>query len=63
MRVLVSPRSRGRATETDTQPIGEYWAQKAHARGAVDSRGKQLRRDGFGMAEERYGLFSLSRTR
>ncbi|KAI6025552.1 galactose oxidase [Pisolithus marmoratus] len=32
----------------------EYWAQKAHARGAMDSRGKQLRRDGFGLAEERY---------
>lgn len=36
---------------------GEYWAQKAHTRGAVDSRGKQLRRDGFGLAEERYGVF------
>ncbi|KAL4068642.1 hypothetical protein V8B97DRAFT_1873062 [Scleroderma yunnanense] len=35
----------------------EYWAQKAHARGAIDSRGKQLRRDGFGLAEERYAEY------
>lgn len=35
----------------------EYWAQKAHTRGAVDSRGKQLRRDGFGLAEERYAEY------
>ncbi|KAG6335862.1 hypothetical protein ID866_3227 [Astraeus odoratus] len=32
----------------------EYWAQKAQERGAVDSRGKELRRGGFGLAEERY---------
>lgn len=39
--------------------IGEYWAQRAH--GASDNRGhgKQLRRNGFGMAEERYGDFSF----
>ncbi|KAI0821821.1 hypothetical protein BC628DRAFT_1392327 [Trametes gibbosa] len=30
----------------------EYWAQKAY--GTSDSRGKQLRRDGFSLAEERY---------
>ncbi|KAI6003046.1 galactose oxidase [Pisolithus albus] len=35
----------------------EYWAQKAHARGAIDNRGKQLRRDGFGLAEERYAEY------
>ncbi|KAG9311923.1 hypothetical protein JVU11DRAFT_8184 [Chiua virens] len=33
----------------------EYWAQKAHQEHASDSRGKQLRRDGFGLAEARYG--------
>lgn len=32
---------------------GEYWAGKAHS--SSDNRGKQLRRDGFGLAEERYG--------
>lgn len=32
---------------------GEYWTQKAH--GVSDNRGKQLRRDGFSFAEERYG--------
>jgi len=31
---------------------GEYWTQKAHA--VSDNRGKQLRRDGFSFAEERY---------
>ncbi|EED84544.1 predicted protein [Postia placenta Mad-698-R] len=30
----------------------EYWAGKAHS--SSDNRGKQLRRDGFGLAEERY---------
>ncbi|KAG1733150.1 galactose oxidase [Suillus lakei] len=30
----------------------EYWTQKAH--GVSDNRGKQLRRDGFSFAEERY---------
>jgi hypothetical protein len=34
--------------------IGEYWTQKAHGTGS-DNRGKQLRRDGFTLAEERYG--------
>ncbi|KAK0231789.1 galactose oxidase [Armillaria nabsnona] len=33
----------------------EYWAQKAHA--TSDSRGKQLRRDGFVLAEERYAEY------
>ncbi|KAN0085624.1 hypothetical protein V8E55_006758 [Tylopilus felleus] len=32
----------------------EYWAQKAHQDHASDNRGKQLRRDGFGLAEARY---------
>ena len=40
-----------------TQPkstlLGEYWTQKAHNNS--DNRGKQLRRDGFTLAEERYG--------
>lgn len=36
------------------RPIaGEYWAQKAY--GTSDNRGKMLRRDGFTLAEERYG--------
>ena len=43
---------------------GEFWSQKAH--GTSDNRGKQLRRDGFTLAEERYGtcafLFSLQGT-
>lgn len=33
----------------------EYWAQKAHA--TSDSRGKQLRRDGFVLAKERYAEY------
>ncbi|KAJ8486932.1 hypothetical protein ONZ51_g4512 [Trametes cubensis] len=33
----------------------EYWAQKAY--GTSDSRGKQLRRDGFTLAEERYAEY------
>ena len=33
--------------------LGEYWAQKAY--GTSDNRGKMLRRDGFTLAEERYG--------
>jgi hypothetical protein len=32
---------------------GEFWTQKAH--GISDNRGKLLRRDGFGLAEDRYG--------
>ncbi|KAG8740857.1 hypothetical protein FRC12_015855 [Ceratobasidium sp. 428] len=31
----------------------EYWAQKAHENS--DNRGKMLRRDGFGLAEDKYG--------
>jgi len=34
---------------------GEYWAQKA--RESSDNRGKLLRRDGFSLAEERYGTY------
>jgi hypothetical protein len=34
---------------------GEYWAQKA--RENSDNRGKLLRRDGFSLAEERYGTY------
>ncbi|KAK0190088.1 galactose oxidase [Armillaria mellea] len=33
----------------------EYWAQKAHV--TSDNRGKQLRRDGFGFAKERYAEY------
>jgi hypothetical protein len=33
----------------------EYWTQKAH--GVSDHRGKQLRRDGFSFAEERYAEY------
>lgn len=40
---------------TEAYLIGEYWAQKAY--GTSDSRGKQLRRDGFTLAGERYGEF------
>ncbi|KAH0834643.1 hypothetical protein J3R83DRAFT_10152 [Lanmaoa asiatica] len=35
----------------------EYWAQKAHHDHASDNRGKQLRRDGFGLAEARYAEY------
>ena len=38
--------------------LGEYWSQKAHVVGA-DNRGKQLRRDGFQFAQERYGEYNL----
>lgn len=37
--------------------IGEHWAQKAF--GTSDNRGKLLRRDGFALAEERYGMYTL----
>lgn len=33
----------------------EHWSQKAH--GTSDNRGKQLRRDGFALAEERYASY------
>lgn len=33
----------------------DYWAQRAHE--TSDNRGKLLRRDGFGLAEDRYGRF------
>ncbi|KAE8212562.1 hypothetical protein CF327_g3824 [Tilletia walkeri] len=32
----------------------EYWAQNAHASGDSQHRGKELRRDGFALAERRY---------
>ncbi|KAF8555628.1 galactose oxidase [Imleria badia] len=35
----------------------EYWAQRAHQEHASDNRGKQLRRDGFGLAEARYAEY------
>lgn len=41
--------------------LGEYWAQKAYGTTSSDSRGKQLRRDGFSLAEERYGLCPSSK--
>jgi hypothetical protein len=37
---------------------GEFWAQKAHR--TSDNRGKLLRRDGFCLAEDKYGAL-LSR--
>lgn len=36
---------------------GESWAQKALENS--DNRGKQLRRDGFSLAEDRYGVIFL----
>lgn len=33
--------------------VGEYWAQKAIA--SSDHKGKELRREGFALAEEKYG--------
>lgn len=39
----------------------EYWAQRAHA--ANDNRGKQLRRDGFRLGEERYAEYKPSSKR
>ncbi|KAG5653474.1 hypothetical protein H0H81_000243 [Sphagnurus paluster] len=36
---------------------GEHWSQKAHSQGAGDNRGKQLRRNGFALAEERYATY------
>lgn len=41
--------------ETLTSHPGEYWIQKAC--GTSENRGKELRRDGFGLAEERYSRF------
>jgi hypothetical protein len=39
--------------ETYLCSIGEYWTGQAHT--TSDNRGKMLRRDAFGLAEERYG--------
>lgn len=36
-----------------SQNTGEYWAQKAYE--TSDNKGKELRRNGFARAEERYG--------
>ena len=33
----------------------DFWAQAAYARDKTDTRGKQLRRDGFVLAQEKYG--------
>jgi hypothetical protein len=41
---------------TSSSFIGEYWSQKANA--GSDNKGKELRREGFTLAEERYGAFS-----
>ena len=39
--------------------LGEYWAHQAHI--TSDNRGKELHRDGFALAQERYGkLFCLN---
>lgn len=35
--------------------VGDYWSAKALEQGVTESRGKMLRRDGFVLAEERYG--------
>ena len=50
---------RGPLIDADELPYtGEYWAGKAF--GTSDNRGKMLRRDGFTLAEERYGTCCLS---
>jgi len=36
----------------ESRILGEFWAQKAHE--TSDNHGKLLRRDGFGLAEDRY---------
>jgi len=46
-------------TETLMSHPGEYWTQKAY--GTSENRGKELRRDGFGLAEERYSRFRQAR--
>jgi len=38
---------------------GGYWTQKAY--GTSENRGKELRRDGFGLAEKRYSRFRQAR--
>lgn len=35
---------------------GEYWTQRAHQQSS-ESRGKELRRDGFQMADEKYQVY------
>jgi hypothetical protein len=40
--------------------IGQHWTSKVL--GTSDNRGKELRRDGFALAEERYGTFHLLRS-
>ena len=39
----------------------EYWTGKAHEQGGSANRGKELRRDGFAMAEQRYGASRVFR--
>lgn len=41
----------------------EYWTGKAHGQSAGANRGKELRRDGFAMAEQRYGESHLVQPR
>lgn len=41
----------------------EYWTGKAHEQGGSANRGKELRRDGFAMAEQRYGASKIFRDR
>jgi hypothetical protein len=56
--VLVSSHDiRSSYAERHSVPLGEYWSQKAV--GNSDNKGKQLRRDGFTLAEERYGTLRL----
>jgi ABC-type lipoprotein export system ATPase subunit len=44
-------------TYTSEEAQGEFWTQKAH--NISDNRGKLLRRDGFGLAEEKYSMLSI----
>lgn len=39
----------------------EYWTGKAHEQNGSGNRGKELRRDGFALAEQRYGAFAILR--
>lgn len=47
------PLQLSKRSQTQNNP-GEYWAQRAH--GTSGNRGKQLRRDAFTLAQERYGM-------
>lgn len=37
--------------------LGEFWSQKAFSTGVIEARGKELRRDGFTRAQERYSKY------